>query len=142
MREICLFLFNFLYTITILTINFCYGFAFCFLQIRLICFQLVSSTTLEMFMKDESVAVQNSKLLCRLATDVLQALRFIASCGIHHNKITMQNILIQKTEERVRSFSCCSRLSYAAFLPIFQSTETRNVPHNISVCNPIAEFKL
>lgn len=56
-------------------------------------------------MKDESVAVQDSKLLCRLAIDVLQALRFIASCGIHHNKITMQNILIQKTKERVRAFS-------------------------------------
>ena len=43
----------------------------------------------------------DARLLCQLATDVLQALQFISNCGIQHNNVNMKNILIRKTEEEV-----------------------------------------
>ena len=80
----------------------CFFFSF-FFVIRLICFQFVSNITLGAFMRDESAAILEAKLLCRLATDVLQALRFIHRCGICHNNINIDSILIQKDTGRVRN---------------------------------------
>lgn len=77
--------------------------SFFFFVIRLICFQFVSNITLGAFMRDESAAILEAKLLCRLATDVLQALRFIHRCGICHNNINIDSILIQKDTGRVRN---------------------------------------
>ena len=70
---------------------------------RLICFQHVSSTTLEAFMNDETFT-PDAKLLYQLAADVLHALQFISSCGIHHNNVNMRNVLITKTDEEVSIF--------------------------------------
>lgn len=81
----------------------CYFFFPFFFVIRLICFQFVSNITLGAFMRDESAAILEAKLLCRLATDVLQALRFIHQCGICHNNINIDSILIQKDTGRVRN---------------------------------------
>lgn len=66
-------------------------------------------------MKDESCTL-DAKLLGQLATDVLQALQFISSCGIHHNNVNMNNILIKKADGEVRTLHMASLIMFKAKL--------------------------
>ena len=96
-----------------------------FFVIRLICFQFVSNITLGAFMRDESAALLEAKLLCRLATDVLQALQFIHQCGICHNNINIDSILIQKDTGRVRNRIVYPCSKYAASVHLCRKRRIR-----------------
>ena len=76
-------------------------------------------------MRDESAAILEAKLLCRLATDVLQALRFIHQCGICHNNINIDSILIQKDTGRVRNRIVYPCSKYAASVHLCRKRRIR-----------------
>ena len=64
-----------------------------FFSSRLICYDFVSSSTLEDFLCEKGT-VLNFDAVCAIACDVISAIERLQDLGIIHNKITTSNILI------------------------------------------------
>ena len=73
--------------------------------LRLICYEFVSSSTLEDFLCDKGT-VLNFDGVCTVATDVISAIERLEDLGILHNNISTRNILIGPCT-RVSKPMCC-----------------------------------
>ena len=69
------------------------NYLFFFSILRLICYEFVSSSTLEDFLCDKGT-VLNFDGVCAIASDVISAIERLEDLGILHNNITTSNILI------------------------------------------------
>ena len=61
--------------------------------LRLICYEFVSSSTLEDFLCDKGTVLHFDGV-CTVATDVISAIERLEDLGILHNNISTRNILI------------------------------------------------
>ena len=68
---------------------------FLFFSKSLICFDFVSSSTLEDLICEEGTVI-DFESICAVACDVLVAIEGLQELGILHNNITTQNILISQ----------------------------------------------
>ena len=68
---------------------------FLFFSKSLICFDFVSSSTLEDFICEKGTVI-DFESICAVACDVLGAIEGLQEVGILHNNITTQNILISQ----------------------------------------------
>ena len=66
---------------------------FLFVFLSLICYDFVSSSTLEDYLCDKGT-VLNLDAVCAIACDVISAIESLQDLGILHNNITTSNILI------------------------------------------------
>ena len=66
---------------------------FSLFPIRLICYEFVSSSTLEDFLCDKGT-VLNFDAVCAIASDIINAIERLEDLGYLHNNITTNNILI------------------------------------------------
>jgi len=66
---------------------------FLFLFLSLICYDFVSSSTLEDFLREKGT-VLDFDAVCAIACDVISAIERLQDLGILHNNITTRNILI------------------------------------------------
>ena len=66
-----------------------------FFSSRLICYDFVSSLTLEDFISKKGT-VLNFDAVCAIACDVISAIERLQDLGILHNNITASNILIEQ----------------------------------------------
>ena len=78
---------------TVLTNSFWRFFFFLFFLSSLICYDFVSSSTLEDFLREKGT-VLDFDAVCAIACDVISAIERLQDHGILHNNITTRNILI------------------------------------------------
>ena len=72
----------------------------------LICYDFVSSSTLEDFLCEKGTVV-NFDTVCAIACDVISAVERLQDLGILHNNITTSNILIGQCPRVSKPIYCC-----------------------------------